>query len=233
MADYLSWRIELSARRAPEAPGAPASILTTAPPFHHESMPAEVGMLLPTGPGPGRLIDDVSNDPSLCSGAMLGLFLGGPFLNVVLESTRLHRAGVTWVANLPSVDQQDEEFARQLADVELDHERELECLAQFRAHGFRTAAVVADAAGAAAAAAVEPDILIVFPRVADFAAGFPSLRQRSSASREVARAAQAAGWSGLLLGLGEARELDSEGLWPGRLDGLVCRPVAAPRDDAA
>lgn len=184
-------------------------------------------MLLPTSHGPARLIDEVVENPWGCEGAMLGLFLGGPFLNVALESKRLRRTGIAWISNLPSVEQQDPEFARQLGDVNLDLERELACLGELQTAGFRTAAVVADARGAYAAAGIAPDAVIVIPRVADFAAGFPSLRQRSSAVQAVAEAMREAGWQGFLLGLGESREAGSEGLWPGRLDGLVCRPVPA------
>ena len=155
---------------------------------------------------------------------MLGLFLAGPFLNMTLESARLAGAGLGWITNLPSVEQQDEEFSQQLADVGLDRGRELACLAQLRARGFRVAAVVADGRGAAAAAAIGPEALIILPRVADFAAGFPSLRQRGAAAQAVAAAAAGAGWSGLLLGLAEGSDADHETLWPDRLDGLVCRP---------
>lgn len=182
-------------------------------------------MLLPTSHGPGRLIDDITDDPTLCADAMLGLFLAGPFLNVALESARLRRAKVHWITNLPSVEQQDLEFSRQLADVGLDLERELECLSQFRSEGFRTAAVIADARGAAAAAEIKPDIMVVLPRIVDFAAGFPSLRQRSTAVQSVAAAARGAGWSGIVLGLGDTSEAGSERLWPAHLDGLVCRPT--------
>ena len=155
---------------------------------------------------------------------MLGLFLAGPFLNMALEGGRLAGAGLGWIANLPSVEQQDEEFSQQLADVGLDRGRELACLAQFRAQGFRVAAVAADGPGAAAAAAIGAEALIILPRVADFAAGFPSLRQRGAAAQAVAEAAAGTGWSGLLLGLAEGSDADHETLWPDRLDGLVCRP---------
>lgn len=184
-------------------------------------------MLLPTNHGPTRLIDDLAGNPARYPDAVLGLFLASPFLNVSLESARLRRAGVKWIANLPSVVQQDDEFSRQLPDVGLDPARERERLAGFRERGFHIAVVVADGRDATAAAAIEPDAMLVLPRVADFAAGFPSLRQRSSAAQAVAEAVRAAGWRGVLLGLGEPRELDSEGLWSSHLDGLVCRPVIA------
>ncbi len=224
MVDCLSWRIVLRSGRAAAGVALPGAVLTLAPGFRHESMPAEVGLLLPTNEGPKRLIDAVVADPALCGDAMLGLFLAGPFLNMTLEGGRLAGAGLGWITNLPSVEQQDEEFSQQLADVGLDRDRELTCLARFRAQGFRIAAVVADGPGAAAAAAIGPEALIILPRVADFAAGFPSLRQRGAAAQAVAEAAAAAGWSGLLLGLAEGSDADHETLWPDRLDGLVCRP---------
>lgn len=225
MVDHLSWRIALSEDTA-QRTDIPAVILSAAPSFHHESMPDEVAMLLPTTPGPTGLIEAVVGNPGPHAGVVLGLFLAGPFLNVELESDRLLNAGVGWIANLPSVGQQDEEFSRQLRDVGLDFDRELERLVRFRDRGFRIAAVVTDGPSAAAAAAIEPEVMIVLPRVADFAAGFPSLRQRSSAAQAARDAGGSAGWSGVLLGLGETRELDSTGLWSSHLDGLVCRPVS-------
>ncbi|HSH43405.1 MAG TPA: phosphoenolpyruvate hydrolase family protein, partial [Arenicellales bacterium] len=163
-------------------------------------MPDEVAMLLPTNPGPVALVDDLLKESGFPDGLILGLLLASPFLNVKVESARLRRAGFTRIANLPSVVQHDEEFSQQLADVDLGFERELECLSRFRAQGFELTAVVADARTAAAAAAIDPEIIIVLPRVADFAAGFPSLRQRGSAVQSAAESARETGWSGTLLG---------------------------------
>jgi len=184
-------------------------------------------MLLPTNPGPVALVDDLLNEPAVPDRLILGLLLASPFLNVKVESARLRRAGFTRIVNLPSVVQHDEEFSQQLADVDLGFERELQCLSQFRAQGFEVATVVADARTAAAAAVIDPGIMIVLPRVADFAAGFPSLRQRGSAVQSASEAARDTGWTGTLLGLGEAREAENESLWPTALDGLVCRPEVA------
>ena len=223
--ELLSWRIVPRARAADRAGDLPSALVTIAPAFRHESMPDEVALLLPTNPGPAGLIQTVLKDPALCRDAMLGLFLAGPFLNLALDGARLADAGTAWVANLPSVEQQDEDFAQQLAEVGLDRGRELACLAELRDQGFRTAAVVADGRGAAAALAARPELLLVLPRVAEFAAGFPSLRQRGTASQGVAEAARAAGWRGLLLGLADEREAGHESLWPEPLDGILCRPV--------
>lgn len=223
--NHLLWRVQLRTRHASQAPNYPGSVLAIGPSFQHENMPHEVALLLPTNPGPARLIDDIVRHPALCTDAILGLFLASPFLSTAVESARLRRAGVTWITNLPSVDQQDQEFVRELRDVELDHHCELERLARFRAEGFRIATVVTSASDATSVAAIEPDIIIVLPRVADFAAGFPSLRQRNSSARAVAQAARAAGWSGILLGLGNAQEGGSESVWSTALDGIIYREM--------
>lgn len=226
MVDTLRWRIVTGGSFSSPDADFPEAIATIGPPFHHESMPDEVAMLLPTNAGPTRLIEWLINASTKPGSLILGLFLASPFLNVRVESPRLLAAGFQWIANLPSVVQQDVEFSQQLNDVELGFDRELEYLAQFRSEGFRTAAVVADAPTASAAAAAGCDAMIVLPRISDFAAGFPSLRQRSTSVRAVIEATQTAGWSGTVLGLGEARDANNEGLWPNGLDGLVCRPVA-------
>ena len=252
----MRWRIALRPRYEDSWADLPRNILTIAPGFRHESMPDEVGILLPTNDGPKSLVEAVvdgaveapveagaadpargpapgpargpargaDRGPDRGADTILGLFLASPFLNLTLEGERLSRAGVAWLTNLPSVAQQDEEFLQQLADVGLDHGRELGCLSRFRAQGFKIAVVVTNDLGAAAAAAIDPEAMIVLPRVADFAAGFPSLRQRGAAAQSAAEAARSAGWSGLVLGLADAREADHETLWPEPLHGVVCRP---------
>src|SRR3546814_12247081 len=66
----------------------------------------------------------------------LGLFLADPFLNIAGQVSRLRRAGVISVANLPTVEQQDVDFAQQLAAVGLDLTREVDHLGRFRTHAF-------------------------------------------------------------------------------------------------
>lgn len=220
----MAWHIVLRDRGAAREATLPAAVLTSAPGFLHESMPAEVGLMLPTNEGPKALIDRIVAEPSLCADAMLGLFLASPFLNLELETARLIGCGVAWLTNLPSVAQQDDDFLQQLSDVGLDQSRELDGLRRLAAQGFNTAVVVTDAAHAAAAAQIAPKAMIVLPHVADFAAGFPSQRQRGAAAQAVHDAARAAGWSGPLLGLAEPGEAAHERLWPACLDGLLCRP---------
>ena len=238
MVEVMHWPVVLRAATARDRP-CPSAFLTLAPGFRHEALPDEVGLFLPTNAGPQRLIDGVAegrisaegpgpaDGPVPADGLALGLFLASPFLNVSRAAAQLRRAGVSWVANIPGVEQQDPEFTQQLADVGLDRGRELDCLRQFRAEGLRAAVVVADAAGAAEALSADPEALLVLPRIADFAAGFPSLRQRGAAAQAVASAVREAGWSGLVLGLGDHREAEHERLWPDAVDGLICRPHLA------
>ena len=230
MMDFLTWQVVLRAALVSNRSHLPSRIATISPGLRHIGMPEEVGILLPSNAGPKALVDALVGQIGRLEDAALGLFLGGPFLNVGLEGARIAAAGISWITNLPSVVQQDPSFSEELADVGLGFERELEGLAGFRAQGFRIAVVVADAPGASLAAELQPEAMIVLPRVADFAAGFPSLRQRGAAAQAVAEAAAGAGWSGLRIGLGEAGEVDHERLWPDSLDGLLCRPVVEPLD---
>jgi predicted TIM-barrel enzyme len=227
MLDLMQWDIIIRIEYAATKPSLPAAIFTGSPQLHHESMPNEVSMLLPTNQGPRVLIDTVVEHNKLSNEHMLGLFLADPLLNLMREQKRLYQAGIRWIANLPSVEQQDADFSQNLTDVGLDLQRELKHLAQFQAHDFNIAVVVADGLGATKAVAIDPDIIIVLPRVADFSAGFPSLRQRGSMAMEVHTATVEKGWSGALLCLGEHSEAAHESLWPEVVDGLICRPKPA------
>lgn len=218
----LSWRLVLRRDVAPPT-APPTRLLTRSGAFRHESIPAEIAMLLPSGDGPTDLVDAVAAQPAFAQDAILGLFLASPLINVAITAERLARAGVSWVANLPSVSQQDEEFSRQLVDVGLDAGREFANLARFRERGFHIAAAVSHIDSARSAADIMPEMIIVTPRVADYAAGFPSLRQRASALQAVREVLDQRDWTGLLIGLGANGEADSEGVWPPRADGLLCR----------
>ncbi|MFC4272624.1 hypothetical protein GQF03_10785 [Sneathiella chungangensis] len=222
--ELMGWRIGLRAAVDTAQKQFPEFILTEAPRFQHGNMPNEVSLLLPTNAGIKRLIDAVIDKAHLHPDGMLGLFLADPFLNLPLELARLADTKIRWATNLPSVGQQDTDFEQQLTDVGLDFSRELKKLSEIKSYGYRIAIVVADAASAKSAAALEPEAMIILPRIADFAAGFPSLRQRRSMALDISLALEATGWTGALLGLGEATELDHERQWPEPLDGLVCRP---------
>lgn len=227
MEKFLTWRIAL--RQPPRQPpqDLPASLLTLAPPLRHAALPEELGLLLPNRDSLRLSIEALAARPRPDDGAAVGLFLADPFLHLASQAAPLAESGVAWVVNFPSVEQQDREFSQQLTDVGVDAALERERLAGFRDAGFGILAVVADAETAAQAAKLDPAALIVLPRVGDFAAGFPSFRQRGAAALEVAGAARATGWAGALLGLGKPEEADHERLWPDCLDGLLLRPDAA------
>ena len=222
MEKFLNWRIVLR-KESPYTEGLPAALRCLAPPFRHSGLPEEVGLLLPNRDGLSAQLDalDSGTPKDGLADSALGLFLADPFIHLARVVPRLARGGVSWVANLPSVEQQDSEFSQQLSDVGLDGGLEVKRLEELKGAGFRVLAVVADADSARAAAAIGPEALIVLPRVGDFAAGFPSFRQRGAA----AAAVRETGWRGPLLGLAEIGESAHETLWPEALDGVVCRPA--------
>ncbi len=188
-------------------------------------MPNEVALLLPNDHGASDLISKVLTMPSYLQARALGLFLADPFFNAGTEAARMRDTGIKWVANLPSVEQQDQEFVQLLGDVGLDRSMEIKQLGELAAAGFQVLAVVSGPEAVEAAARINPAAFFVIPKVTDFAAGFPSLRQRGAAAREVREAASNAGWKGALLGLAAESEVAHETLWPDVLDGVVCRPV--------
>lgn len=190
-------------------------------------MPDEIGLLLPNKDSLTATIQAVETAPTRLHEYALGLFLADPFLNLRLEIDRLKRLGLLWVTNLPSTEQQDPEFSQQLADVGLDCELEYDRLSDCNAAGLRVIAVVADARSARLAVAAGPSALVVIPRVADFAAGFPSFRQRGAAALMVRRAVAETAWRGPILALGDKTETEHAGIWPETLDGLVRRPEPA------
>lgn len=211
--------------RLPDITTLPTQICTASPSLQHPSLPDEVSLLLPVQPNPQALVETILATPAMLDDAVLGLFLANPLFSPPREAQRLADAGLPWIANLPSVAQHDREFAQQLSDVDLDHARELAALADFKAAGLHVLAIVSDAAEAKAAAALPADALLVMPKSADLAAGFPSLRQRGSAAQAIAAALHDSGWRGTLLGLGTKSEAERPSLWPEAWDGVVCRPV--------
>jgi hypothetical protein len=224
MIDLMNWQVRMRSEWRTDVDQFPTNILTAAPELRHENLPAEIGLLLPTNHGSGKLIDTIVSAPQIYSAAMLGLFLADPLLNLAREQHRLKEAGVHWITNLPSTEQQDVEFTQQLSDVGLDIDRERNMLGRLRDGGFRISGVVTDVPGAKAMAEITPDAIIILPRIADFAAGFPSLHQRGSVTQEISHALKDAEWSGALLCLGDKSELEHERQWPDAVDGLLCRP---------
>lgn len=222
-----SWSIRLKPH-APQKLSVPDRILTYAPSIPDEDMPQEVSILLPTHPGPQSLIDQISNGQACDSSTAFGLFMSDPFLALEREARRINAMGVGWVCNLPTVEQHDEEFTQQLSDVGLDRTKEYEALSEFKSAGLRIAVVVSNAPAALEAISLSPDALMVLPRVSDFAAGFPSPRQRGAAAQLVQDAINDTSWRGPLLGYGDDREVDHPSQWPECVDGMLFRPTGIP-----
>lgn len=230
-ADLQIWRTQRRSGGAEPVGAAaelPPDIVTLAPRLAAPGLPPEVAGLLPNQDTGRTLLAAVAEGrirPAEGSAPpALGLFLADPFLTVGRVADALAGAGLRWIAALPSVAQHDGDMAQQLADVGLDMVRECRRLAEFGSLGFATVAVAGDSAAAALAADAGCDAVLVLPRVGDFAAGFPSLRQRSSAARSVRTALETARWRGTLLSLADPMERRHEGLWPDAVDGVVCRP---------
>lgn len=224
--NLLTWQVVLRPGTDAPDPGLPSSVLTVAPGFMDDRVPAEASLLLPNCPGNDAFLATLARLPSLPREAAAGLFLADPFLVPVQAARRLTAAGIAWVCNLPSCTQQDAGFLAQLGDVGLDHDREVAGLAAFSGAGCRTLAVVVDAPGARRAMEIRPDAVLVMPPVSDFAAGFPSFRQRGSAITQICEAIGDSGWGGAVLGLATQGEAGHASIWPPQLAGVVVRPVA-------
>ncbi len=232
MQNVMEWRLTLRAGSRWKDLGLPSAVLSIAPGFLDPDMPAELGILLPNVGGCGDLIAHVERVPEALTDAALGLFLADPLLNVSVTAQRLKSVGAGWIANLPSVAQHDPELLQMLEDVGLDHPLETARLSDLQGSGLSAIAVATGGGTAASIAAVDPAAIFILPRVRDFAAGFPSPRQRGAAVREAATAAHATGWKGPILALAASNEADHEVLWPDGCDGIVCRPQMLAEPDA-
>lgn len=203
----------------------PSGFVTAAPTLPADQVPMEVGLLLPTGADHGGTLPALAATPAGMPGQGFGLFMANPFLAIDREAERLKSAGIQWVANLPSTHQQDAEFRQQLEDVHLDWTREVESLARFGALGLKRLAVLSDETVCKAVLAAAPEAVAILPRVADFAAGFPSMLRRGGPAQAIAETLRAEGWSGPVLVLGSEVEAASPTLWPPGVDGLLLRPA--------
>jgi hypothetical protein len=224
----LNWPIRPRDTGAWRECGLPSAIRTRSPSFRHPDLPDEVALLLPNrgSHAEGALPLTGASDGEDISHVAFGLFMAGPFLAPKRVLRALRESGAGWVANLPSVQMQDVEFEQQLGDVNIDTAREARNLRFFADEGLHIMAVVSDDAGVDAftTEGAQPEIVVVMPRVAEFAAGFPSMRQRGTAATGIAVRLHDAGWRGSLLLLGTQQEAEHPSLWPEVADGLLCRP---------
>lgn len=183
-----------------------------------EQMPPEVALLLP---GPHSAAPLPAKD-RLPRGAGFGVFLANPILHIATLARELRAREITWIANLPSVIQHDEDFLRHLNDVGLGFAKEATLMRLLREAGLRVLAAVADAGQARQAAELGAEALVLLPPVAAFEAGFPSMRERTE---QIARLR--AGLPELrlpLLGLITEAEGRLPATWPPGLDAGLIRP---------
>jgi len=215
---FFVWRIATHG----EFSGAfPEKIVSLAAPISPSDVAPEVSIMLPNRdahsllrlpPPAGR--DDLKN-------AAMGVFLSDPFLRLESIAARLVEWGIDTVINFPTVEQQDVEFTGLLADVGLDKSLEFKNLEALSKSGLRLGIVTNSREGGAQAAKLNPTFLFVVPKVPDFAAGFPSLRQRGALVQVVRQGALESGWDGPILMLGQQTEADHPRLWPDGVSGVA------------
>jgi len=230
MSNVLEWRIlprntELKSSR----PAFPASLVTLQPTIDPQELPVIVSLLLPNNPGTRSMIEWITGADSLyvnsvVADTVVGLFLANPFLNFQIDGPGMHRTGLRWVANLPTVDQHDDDFVRELSEVRLDPELEFQHLRQLQAQGFSTMAVVCTETVASLAAEFNPTAVLVVPKTENFIGGFPSMESRHQKVKDISSILSQANWTGPLLYLGLEAESADQQLWPDAVDAMVICP---------
>lgn len=178
MRSFSKWPI----RKATQSSGAwPDALLTGHVALPASDMPPVVALLLPNAGGAQDLVVDLGNvRPS-----GLGLFLADPNLVEARLSRQIAR-GTDWVCNFPSVGQHEEEFRRYLAEVDLDHPREMRMLSDLGAAGLSTIATVSTKRDVTGALAAAPAALLVVPPVPEFTGGEVALDRRIALERAIA-----------------------------------------------
>ena len=217
----LTW--DIATRTLPDS--LPSRLVTERPPLPPDRFPPEIGLLLPAareGNGVRSYLTGIP-DPA---GTVVGLFMANPFLNVPQTARQLIECGIQWICNFPSIDQQDTDFGQQLDDVGLNRSFEFRTLEAFADKGLKSLAVLCDPAGVPGALASRPAAVLTVPRVADFAAGLPSMRHRGTLADTMKATLHENGWKGPVLAIGTRIEASSPTLWPDAIDGLLLRPAS-------
>lgn len=164
------------------SPPLPDSLLTVWAGGPAVKLPPVVALLLPNAGGAQDLLADLDDTRRP---AALGLFLSDPNLVAARLSRQIARH-TGWVCNFPSVGQHEHEFRRYLAEVDLDHGREMRVLGDLRAAGLSTIATVSAERDMDAALASRPAALLVVPPVPEYTAGPAPLARREKLERAVA-----------------------------------------------
>lgn len=199
MRSFSKWPL----RRTTQSTGAlPDALFTAHVGFPATDMSPAVALLLPNTSGAQDLVADLGNvQPS-----GVGLFLADPNLVEARLSRQIAR-GTDWVCNFPSVGQHEQEFRRYLAEVDLDHPREMRVLSDLAAAGLFTIATVSTERDVSGALAARPAALLVVPPVPAFTGGDVGLDRRIALERAIAARAEGVPIIGL-----RARGEDDSGL---------------------
>lgn len=186
----------------------PDALITARVSLAAADMPPEVALLLPNAGGARDLLNDLSGHrvPGL------GLFLADPNLVPARLSRQIARR-TGWVCNFPSVGQHEHEFRRYLAEVDLDHAREMRVLSEIGGPDLSTVATVSAVRDLDAALDARPAALLVVPPVPEFTSGTAPLPARVALERAIAERAGRLPIIGLR-GVQEAAEGLSAGLRP-------------------
>ena len=162
----------------------PTGFVSISSAFRNDALPLESLALLPGGEGSQGFLKQIAEQP--LKGPGIGLFLSDPFLNIKQVSNQLKKLNISWLANLPSIAQHDEEFRGELADVNISVARELEVLNEFRQQGFHTLAAISSVDQASSIADYPSDAILVLQTTTDLQISFPSLPQRLKKAKEIA-----------------------------------------------
>lgn len=199
---YLEWRLHPGNATAQ----LPRRLFAAHPHNASAALPVEVAMLLPTQ-ARNRQLPDQPLPVADPAESVLGLCLVDPFLRLDIVADQMHRHGIGWVSNFPSVAQHDPAFLSFLSDVDAGSSDELARLKDMKDRGLKTLAVLCHERDAAAAVQSDPDCIAYLPNVASFVAGFPSLDERTTQKNAIAAALRAQGWTGPFLHYAQTQEV--------------------------
>ncbi len=220
----LHWKI----LPPPACRAMPEGIITFAPAFTHPKLPIEALTLLPKTACSQGLLADIAENPELALNRIVGLFITDPFLNLSRIAKDFGRRNVTWVANLPTIAQHDEEFRSLVGDVGFGVKNEMAALAQLSKAGMRTLGAISDPSDALIVAAARPDAVFILPDFACLTKGFTSLATRLNLLEAMCEALSKEGYDGPVFGLFEASETTGRTMTLPAGAGAILRPVIMP-----
>lgn len=220
---YTFWEICGSGKAFNGSSPLPRSIVCQSTERLSERMPLEIEQLLPTNQGADVWRSDLQFLLPIDNTTAVGIFMVDPFFSQSLFASALKARSIDWVCNLPSVVQHDSEFLTSLEDVNLGHNQEMACLAEFTRLGLRGLVSVNSPDQAKAAKRAGASALLVLPQTHAYDAGFPSISHRQNLVMEIRNVPETADLP--LLSLIASEERVNPDQWPCGIDGALCQPV--------